>query len=96
MDESNLTKDPLSKPKGISIPKLNVEGLGFTDIKPDPLQEPVNKVLMDSSSSDEEFMQGTQAPPPPPPKKPMGFAIPKLNVVGLGLSEIIPGTEGAS
>jgi hypothetical protein len=41
-------------------------------------------------------MQGTQAPPPPPPKKPMGFAIPTLNVAGLGLSEIIPGTEGAN
>ena len=32
--------------------------------------------------------------PPPPPKKPLGFTIPKLNVNGLGLSEIIPGTEG--
>lgn len=41
-------------------------------------------------------MQGTQAPPPPPPKKAMGFAVPKLNVAGLGLSEIIPGTEGAN
>jgi len=73
-----------------------VEGLGFTGIKPDPVQEPASKVPLDSSSSDEEFMQGTQAPPPPPPKKPMGFAIPTLNVEGLGLSEIIPGTEGAN
>lgn len=24
----------------------------------------------------------------------LGFSIPKLNVAGLGLSEIIPGTEG--
>jgi hypothetical protein len=83
----------------IAMPKLKVEGLGFTEIKPDPVQEPVNKIPLDSSSSDEEFMkrpeEGSLAPPPPPPKKPMGFSIPKLKVEGLGLSEIIPGTEGA-
>jgi hypothetical protein len=28
----------------------------------------------------------------PPKKKPLGFSIPKLNVTGLGLSEIVPGT----
>ena len=83
----------------IAMPKLKVEGLGFTDIKPDPVKVPTNKVPLDSSSSDEEFMkrpeEGSLAPPPPPPKKPMGLAIPKLKVEGLGLSEIIPGTEGA-
>lgn len=82
-----------------AVPKLNAEGLGFTDIKPDQVQEPAYKIQLDSSSSDEEFMkrpeEGILAPPPPPPKKPMGFAIPKLKVEGLGLSEIIPGTEGA-
>ena len=81
------------------MPKLKVEGLGFTDIKPDPVQEPANKIPLDSSSSDEEFMkrpeESSLTPPPPPPKKPMGFLIPKLKVEGLGLSEIIPGTEGA-
>jgi hypothetical protein len=40
--------------------------------------------------------EGILAPPPPPPKKPMGFSIPKLKVEGLGLSEIIPGTEGVN
>ena len=40
----------------IAMPKLKVEGLGFTDIKPDPVQEPAKKVALDSSSSDEEFI----------------------------------------
>jgi hypothetical protein len=83
-----------------ALPKLKVEGLGSTDIKPDMVQEPANKFPLDSSSSDEEFMKRPEesilAPPPPPPKKPMGFAIPKLKVEGLGLSEIIPGTEGVN
>jgi hypothetical protein len=83
-----------------AMPKLKVEGLGFNEIKPDLVQEPANKIQLDSSSSDEEFMkrpeEGILAPPPPPPKKPMGFSIPKLKVEGLGLSEIIPGTEGVN
>ena len=81
----------------IAIPKLKVEGLGFTDIKPDLVLEPANKIQMDSSSSDEEFMKRPEEGClPPPPKKPIAFAIPKLKVEGLGLSEIIPGTEGGN
>ena len=65
---------------GFSIPKLNVAGLGLSEIVPgtgDPVPAPVIEI--------EKVEQ---------PKKQIGFNIPKLNVAGLGLSEIIPGTEG--
>lgn len=72
-------QEQVKKPIGFSIPKLNVAGLGLSEIIPgtgDPIPLPVI----------EQVQQ---------PKKPMsGFSIPKLNVAGLGLSEIIPGTEG--
>jgi hypothetical protein len=46
---------------------------------------------LDSSSSDEfEYSKDHIVQPPPQQKKTLGFAIPKLNVAGLGLSEIIP------
>ena len=63
---------------GFSIPKLNVAGLGLSEIVPgtgDPVPAPVIEKVEQ-------------------PRKPIGFNIPKLNVAGLGLSEIIPGTEG--
>ena len=88
-------KQPTPKQPGLAIPKLNVEGLGLSELKADtPKQQ---KGVLDSSSSDDDFFkppQGASHMQPPQPKKPLGFSIPKLNVNGLGLSELIPGTEG--
>jgi hypothetical protein len=69
---------PPKKPLGFSIPKLNVNGLGLSEIIPEK----------------EEMKQDNPPQPPTIPKKTLGFAIPKLKVEGLGLSEIIPGTGG--
>ncbi len=60
------------------ITKLNVTGLGFSDIVPE--QKPA------------EIEETKKQDPPPPATKP-AFSIPKLKIQGLGLSDLVPDTQ---
>jgi hypothetical protein len=57
-------------------------GLGLPELKPDDKPKSLKR----------EQEEVKTAPPPSQVKKGLPFGIPKLNISGLGLSEIVPGT----
>lgn len=77
---------PQAKGPPFKIPKLNVTGLGLSDLvkDPEPTVPPQRPVAPEEEAKEV----------PQPQKKP-GFSIPKLNVAGLGFSDLRPPEEPA-
>lgn len=77
--KDNAQIPPLKKPSGFVIPKLNVSGLGLSELRPDTPKQ----------NNDAIHIEEQRVEPPSIQSKPK-IGVPKLNITGLGLSELVP------